>query len=419
MKGRMSGKQKIACVCVLAIAVLTIASGLRNVCTEDVDSASYRLMAEGRMSEVVAPYTKRVLNPFFIRAVASAYTYGYRFLYGSRERGNEENLQERTSASTREQAAVAVSVFWLFLALVFFVELLSTRLSCLQILVLGVNPVFALSVFHTWLPDLPALALLLATLLALDKKRTGIALACLFGAILARDAILLFAALWMILACIGKRKREAFGVLLTSLAACVTVAWLSKEGQGNIHGVGGVTYMLMKVAANGLVNFAGVVVWSNIYSETLSHFYPGAPIWKIALPPFLQFGNIREIGIYSFHPQKCLSTFIVLIFLFGCLVPISVKRGVSFLRKDRAIQLWHDVRNNRLFFPVLCALTGTFFLLLTPFVGRTIIRYAGYAWPLFWLCAAPEAERSGVFRKTWFRVCQLTLPWLALAAVTM
>jgi hypothetical protein len=362
----------------LGIALGVLIQGIPK--EPDVDSVSYQLMAAGRMDQVVDPYSTRVLHPFAVRALAG--------LMG----GDESEV-------LREQAFLWLACGSLLLFVWMLSMLAREKQSLISQLALFISPSLCLFFINRYLPDLFVNALVGLLFVLLFRGRFGWALLVLFLLQLARESTYLLTFAWLISAFLSQKDmRYAATAVLVTLFGMVSVAYLSREAQPNIHGLSTIQYLASKVVANGLVNIFGITPWSDTYALRLPHYYPDPPLWKMTLSSAVALGGVKEIGIYSFDghlPLKLLCTGVTTV---GILPLLFFRTRIAeyrkqFLRWPLAIQV--------------ALFSGLLYLLLAPFSGRSIERLFGYAWPLWcfvlpWVLATQKFKYATVLEKRSF-----------------
>jgi hypothetical protein len=186
------------------------------------------------------------------------------------------------------------------------------------------------------------------------------------------------------------------------------VSMLTQSARPNIHEMGGVSYLVLKVVSNSAANLLGITLWSDTYAQTLPHFYPEQPVWKMALPAVLSPGSISEIGIYRFEPWLPLRTLVMMLTTFG-LLPFCLFyfRGAG-VSKLKELPMGVGIA-------LVC---GICFWLLGPLTGRSVDRLIGYGWPAFWVAvpviaaSLPKAYLINPRQAAWFWSGHLLLSWL-------
>ena len=361
----------------IAFAVVVIASVAVVPRVEDVDSSSYRMMVQGERA--CRPYASRILHPSVVRGMSAAGV----------------------------SMPVAFAASSIASAVVFYVLLL-VRLRQIRpvwmVFLLLVSPLWWMWIGNIYIQDMFAAAL--AAILfwsvnmvscATDGKpacrKVGLPLVALvlFLLQLTRETSAVFALALAVLAWRERDKLLAVVSIVAMVVGMALVAWVSTDAAPNTNELGGFAYMACKALANGVRNFTGMIPWNDGYATHLACYYPDPPLWKCTLPAFLQWGNVHEIGIYAFLPELIAMTIAVWLFFFpGALLLLWRLCREGRLKKSLAhggfARLPLDVR--------LAIVSGCIFWVTAPFCGTSLMRYAGYAWPLFWIALPHLAMRQ-------------------------
>lgn len=390
------------------LVVVAVGLCIRGVPKEpDVDSSSYRRMAEGHMSQVVRPYANRVLHPLVVWGVEEVLKCRSSKVRKSGEttanganRANENNFETSELQNFRTDpetfAFWIVAVASLVIALAALADL-TPRLSAIPFAILVACPTLCLYGVNIYLQDLFALALTTLFFWALSAKRVVLSLLLLFLLQTTRESTVVIAAALVVTAAFSRQWRWMLGVCVALAAGTVFVATVSRDALPNIHAMSGPVYLLTKVVANGAENFLGITVWSDTYARQLPHFYPTPPVWQMEVPTWMPLGGMRSIGIFSIDCWRPLEVAVILLSAFGVLPTMLYRRGVDLLsisaesrsvvgsgwriRIEEVVRVW----GTQPLTVQIAVLAGAVFLLLSPFTGRTVERYIGYSWPLFWL----------------------------------
>ena len=352
---------------VVAFAVVAWVTVLAIPRTEDIDSSSYRAMVCG--GEVCRPYASRVLHPAVVRCLM-------------------------TAGVGQDKAFAAVNIMS---AVVFYVLVLvlmqPLRFSSVVFLLLT-SPLWWVWGGSLYIQDMfaamLAAALFITVRVEASSAREGVycgrrGLFCIGMLILlmqlTRESSAVFALALAVLAWCERDRRLAIVSVAAMITGMAIVAWVSRDAQPNVNELDGLTYLACKAIANGLRNIAGLIPWNDGYATRLACYYPDPPLWKYTLPTFLQRGNVHEIGIYTFLPETIVITFGVWLLYFpGILLFLGKLRREWQIRTffyDGFMHLPLDVK--------LAFVSGGIFWILVPFCGTSLLRYAGYAWPLFWI----------------------------------
>ena len=329
----------------------------------DVDSFSYQAMAEGRMQEVVRPYSNRVLHPLVVRW---------------------------TGGSFELVSVVTLVLFFVALTKLLGVigEFYEKDQSCnalyneiVQSACLVCVPFFCSYIVEIYLSDLFVMMLTAWFFWFLHKERMGWCLLTLFLMQIARESTVVVAFAFLFVALIRLRWKLSICIVSVFICALAVVSFVSRESPGNIHSMGGFVYMGTKVIASALANLLGVTVWSDTYAQILPHYYPNPPMWQMNVPSWLPLGEMKTVGIYALDVLRPVEVFAIIASSFGIL-PVLLLRQVRFRLKVKKLK-W--VFDREIPFSVMVAFfVGCIFFLLAPVSGRSLSRLVGYAWPLFW-----------------------------------
>ena len=360
----------------IAFAAAVVASVAVVPRAEDVDSSSYRMMARGESA--CRPYANRVLHPATVRGLSAA--------------------------GVPMSAAFAATT--IASALVFYALLLA-RMRRIRptwkVFALLVSPLWWVWGGNFYIQDMVAAAFAAILFCATDmascaaggkfpyRRKTGLCLVALslFLLQLTRESSVVFAMTLAVLAWRGKDRRLALASVAAMVAGMAVVAWASRNASPNTNELGGFAYMVCKVVANGVRNFTGMIPWNDGYAARLAFYYPDPPLWKCTLPTFMQWGNVHEIGVYSFKPGTIAVTLATWLLYFPGALPLLAR-----LRGEGRLSVFVCGGFARLPLDVRLALVaGGAFWILAPFSGTSLMRLVGYAWPLFWI-ALPHLDEK-------------------------
>ena len=246
-------------------------------------------------------------------------------------------------------------------------------------ILLLVSPLWFFWGGNPYIQDVPVAAFGVFFFHALLGGQMWLALAWLALMMLTRESSVVVAAALCFSAICGRRWRLAVGTALVTAGAMAFSAWLGRESPGSISGMGSFSYMVTKTVAAGSYNLLGIHFWTDVHAVKLPHFYPAAPVWSMALPAWIHFGNVRQIGIYSFDPLHVINTLVLWVLP---LVPPALILSIS--RRWTSLKLLLSPRRLPLAVQV-AALAGFLFWLSQPFAGYSPWRYLGYVWPFVWI----------------------------------
>ena len=267
--------------------VLALAAGvaLFGIPYEPVpDSGHYIHMAGGQMQLAPKPFANRILHPFVAQGLVQTTGCGVDLAF----------------------AMLAIAAFCLLVTAISC--LTPESLSGVEMAALLASPLL-FNLFRNWyLPDLWHAAWLAFFLLALHRRWFVSSLAILFILQISRESTVLLALVVVLLAVVQRRWKYAIGAGIAVALGILVVRHFTKSAQPNIHHMNDLAYLVAKVPANTLANLLGVIPWTDSYQQQMPEFYPGAPLWKMAVPHGLPSGGIHEIGIYRIDPQQPLRT---------------------------------------------------------------------------------------------------------------
>jgi hypothetical protein len=333
-----------------AIGFLILAAGWIHWGSFDFDSGWYYKMASGGSTQIEKPYANRLLYPFFARIISRATGLD---LYDS------------------FRLASLFSVFLLTLAVVF--TLRAEASNPLLALPLLFTP-YLLDIFqHCYMPDLFHTALLGFFFLTLIRQKLWPAWCLLLILLfLTRESTILVSLILILAAFLRSKRINVIRVIVAAAAGLALSAALTRSAQSNVHQVGNVLYMALKVPFNFSLNFLGFKVWLNTLKDIEQ------PLFQVALPAWLHIGAVTEIGLCPWQPTYPLRTLLAWLTTFG-LAPTFIAFTLSKHRKAilKASSFW----------TITVVLYGLVSFIIGPLLGPAVVRLIGYGWPAFWLGA--------------------------------
>jgi hypothetical protein len=364
---RDKGSSVVIALCVLIVGLLTLvchdsipvtlrdSQGHRSIPYQEIpDSSKYEDIAEGRISTIESPFTKRLLYPFVAGHLA------------------------RT---------VQIPLSSAFLALNSAALLLLAFCLAASLRKMGANPWFAffclltplpLEALHSaCLPDLCHMALVALFLLLVLYEREKCAFIVLLMAFMTRENTLLLCLFTGGIGLWRRRKNLVYGSLIVLIAGSAFGSWAVRRGLPNTHHWPEFLYLAVRVPHDFLSNVLGIVLQTNVHTV-----YPPQFIWKI--PPGLQMGLDREIQL-SFVWHLPVQTLVVFVSLFGC-GPLVVSK---LLKKSVPFKNWAPPMQIVFAYGLVSYLLGTS-------LGANTTRLIGYGWPLFWLGLPYLWAKSGL-----------------------
>jgi len=372
------------------LVLLTLSLIFVHLTPVDADSEWYFLSADGHRAAVIKPFSSRVLHPAAVRLLAktAGLSIGAAFL-----------------AMGAALSAGFVAVNYL---------LLEQEANGRMVLPWLCLPAIIELLRQYFLPDLPHAAELAVFFLLLSRRWFIASLFALFVAQVTRESTVLLAVIAAFVFWRGSKRAMAAATLLACGAGIVVASVAGSGGRGNVHALGTIPYLALKVPFNLAKNVFGVDLWAN----TLG----GQPSFSIGLPSWLHVGAIRRIGFASFTPMRPLKTFQYALNAFG-LAPAVL-----------ATQFWRRWRNGAARpaagkslppWLTIALYYGTASFLIAPCLGASVTRLLCYAWPAFVLAApaviwrrraAANLDLGAVPRFRLFVAVHILVPWLQCAA---
>ncbi|MDP3725366.1 MAG: hypothetical protein Q8R20_02775 [Nanoarchaeota archaeon] len=340
------------------------------------DSSWYMAMAEGRIGEVIEPYSARFLHTFLAGWLANHFSLGVAF-------------------SFLLVAVISLLGFFLINGVILKKAVRSPLLLASFFLL----PYFVLILRRNIQPDALNIFLTALFFLFLFYKKESASFLILFLLFLNRETTILLGLVLIVTYWLRRKKLLAATALIVVLISMGTSGFISGIGQPNTHNVSTSVFMLLKFAYHSVVNVLGLRLWVSGYDFC-------APIFKLILPPFNFLGTIKEAGFCGFDPSLPLKTLIALLSTFG-IAPVVFAR--IFLKEGRKIfarlPVWTSV----------AITSGILHYLISVPAGTGIQRIVGYGWPVF-LLATPflAAKFFEIDRKCIIKLLsvQLFVAWL-------
>lgn len=334
----------------IAILENLLGPGLRAIFTQP-DASWYVNIAKGDIAKTLQPFVWRQLAPLISRAMV--------FLFH-----------------------VSVTTAFLWQGAVSLVALLAVVAILLVRRAPGVFLLTAIAGLALWaslflglmLPDLLNATLLACLLLLLDRRHYMAASMMLFPMFLSRESTVL--ALLCLLAAGWKdfKRRDLAVAVLASLAGRWTVGVLTAASLSNREQVNPLIYLVGKIPWNFALNI-GLPLWSNKQPE-----YCAAPHGLLAV----HIGGVTAIGFCPFQPSLPLLTLRIALGVFGLLPLLFIvlwRKGLPAVKTESPLMRF-------------CLFYGIASFLLAPFIGHSLERLFGYAWPLFVIYVPSVAMRN-------------------------
>tara|TARA_Y100000310_G_scaffold297489_1_gene330547 strand:- start:10515 stop:11381 length:867 start_codon:yes stop_codon:yes gene_type:complete len=248
------------------------------------DSRWYVLLAEGRINEVIEPFSSRILHPAIAGWIDA-------FL--------PLNIGE---------SFFVLGIISLFLFLILN-SLIIRKItpSPLLIIPLIFIPYLIEVSREFFIPDIFYIFLVSIFFFALYHKKEGISLGILFLLFFARESTILLGLVMLAISLIRKKKKLFIGTLIVIAVSMFISAQLAAPSLSNIHNVGGSAYTVLKLSYNFFNNFFGIKLWASTLAGNCE------PVLKVALPEWSLFGSIQEAGVCKWNPSAPLHSLAALL----------------------------------------------------------------------------------------------------------
>jgi len=336
---------------ILLSAIIVIISW-QDIPYNSTDSHWYIQLAQGQNDEVVKPFSYRVLHPYLVGTVS------------------------RLFGLSLDTSFLIIGVISLLVLCV------TTTLSIIQItpkplfVILLLFSCFLYYMFRDYyLPDLFHAALLSIFFFLLITDKLWFALVILPFLQITRESTILLSIITILVSFYKRKFKFAFVALLVIVFGIIISSFYGNLGQPNIHDANTLIYAGLKVFYNFAKNILGVVLWTDTLASQPGLF-PADPLFTFKLPEWLPAGSMEMAGIYSFDPIFPISTFVLLLTLFG-LAPVFLMLAI--------IQKKKNILYDSPAWVLILVVYGLIAFLLGPMLGASVQRLIGYGWPLFWI----------------------------------
>lgn len=319
------------------------------------DSEWYIDLATGNYQNVGKPFINRVVYPFIARMVVLS------------------------SGVDTKHAFLALNIVSLLILLgaLFFIIKPYIPIKALYIPIIFTPVLFDLYQNYC-LPELFYAALLGIFFVLLGHGKLWGSLVLLFLLFLTRENTIILSFCTIIICFYKRQIKYAASVIVVSVAAMAAISFISHYGQPNIHRLPEILYLTLKVPINFISNFTGIIMWTNTLSlsEISAHTFRNEPLIQIALPQWLRFGEVTNIGIYGFDIFRPLNTFLGLLTCFGIL-PVLL---LSVIRRN-----YQHILNESPVWLLIALSYGIISYLFGTSIGSDVTRLIAYGWPAFWI----------------------------------
>lgn len=344
MRSLLIGPRSVPLSLVVAVGVTVacLAAVLPDLPFHSEDSGWYLTMATGTGDPVPVPFSHRILHTGLAGAL------------------------HRHGGLSPDMAFLSVALAALVCGLGCIAWLAgSSGPTPAAVAVLTVSWLAAATLRDATLPDALNLALIGVTLVAAARNR-WLVLPWLLLAVANRETSAVLALAFAATAWREGDRRFAGAALLVAVASPALVH--AAAGTPNVHGLGGLSYLVLKFPFNLARNLLGVELWVN----TLDYCTPRA---VVELPVFLRAGAVQAVGICGWNAVRPLTLLAAWLGLFGVMPgwPWGSRRRIA--AAWPGAPLW--VRAGFAYGIVLAA--------AAPAAGTSLMRLVGYGWPAFWL----------------------------------
>lgn len=314
------------------------------------DAEWYIAIANGHINEVIKPFSGRFLQPFLAGQLGSVF------------------------GISIDQSffilAILSLVLFLFINAVLLKKILPSFLLMIPVFLI---PYFATMLKAFFLPDLFYAFLIALFFLLLSYEMEVMSLILLFPLFLTRESTVLLGAVLLAISLLRSKRLFAAAVFAVMVISIFTTQSIADLGLPNVHNLGNLSYLVLKVPYNLLNNLFGARLWVNTLPNNCN------PLFVSDLPMGLSIGSINKVGFCGFFPFSPLSTLLTFLTVFGVaplvlfylLVP---KLKVAFNK----LPLWL----------VVAIMYGLACYFVSVFATGAVQKFMGYGWPAF-LLAVP------------------------------
>ena len=341
----------------LVSVVVVIIAWLDSPYHFDVDSQHYIEIAEGRIYNVIKPFSNRILHPIVAGTIAKVAHFSTELSF----------------------LTIGILALVVLLTAVFLVTKASSSRPTVIIAFL-LTP-FLVGLFQQYyLPDMFHAAILGLFFLCLGRNKLWWTLALLFLLYITRESTILLSLTVALISVYKRWWRTLLGIIIVTCLGITVSTYASSLGQPNIHATSDLVYMLGKIPYNFLKNIFGIVLWTNTMAANSPTTFPNTPLLTVAVPSWLPFGAIHNVGFYTFAPLYPFSTVNTLLTTFGAL-PVLVLLDLARFRRN--------MFNSHNASPIIMAalMYGLLSFFVGTSIGASVSRLVGYGWPAFWIAS--------------------------------
>jgi hypothetical protein len=360
---------------ILFAAVVGVAA--LDLPTVSFDSPQYIALAEGRLANVVAPFSDRVLGPFLSALLHSAFGLSI-------------------AAAFSAISLIGAALFGIGIHFIHRKYKISPYIWLPAVLAV---PWVIGAIRDAYLPDI--LVMGLTSLFLLYFRNDNLFLAGVVAAlsILARETGLILVFLAVCFAAYQRRWPFAAVLAVLSLAAFIVLKQVA-QATTNVHAMDSLLYMALKIPVNFLRNVMGVEFWTN----DMTWCNPPIVTVPVGHAVSAYFGKITAIGVCAPNVMMPIANTALALSTFGVLPGITI----ALMSQSRR----HLTKDSWL---LLVVLYGGIMFILGLCTGASVYRLVTYAWPLF-IFGTPILWKANFedepFDPVSLIVVQLGLSWL-------
>lgn len=317
------------------------------------DSDWYVKMADGKFSDIIKPFSERILHPFLVGALSSL-----------------GGVDIHTSFLTIGLASLFIFIF--------IILLISQKAN--KNIFIAFPFIFSPFIFilfkDYYLPDIFYGALISVFFYFLFKENFLISVIVLFFLALSRLEMTILLALPLFIFSIVKFKKTiAIAIVFLLIFASIILSYFGSLGKPNMHNLPDAVYVAVKFPVNFLKNVFGINLWTNTFSGLTGTCIPKS---VLILPSWLQYGSVKSVGICGFSLSRPFKTLSIMISIFG-LAPLIIFLFIikNFKKIFSFNSLWISV----------AVIYSALVFIIGPGGGTGVSRIVGYAWPAFLLVA--------------------------------
>jgi hypothetical protein len=193
------------------------------------------------------------------------------------------------------------------------------------------------------------------------------------------------------------RKFFAGALMMIGYLVGYLIVHFAASGAHNVHQTPEIIFMFMKMPANFLRNWLGVLLWTNGYA------WCEQPVFTISFPGTFHLGVITKVGFCAPSIVAPLAAAASYVTIFGVLPAVLVS-----VLKTRGVPAgkWREEWWATSF------VYGAVMFLLATFVGNPVDRDVGFAWPLFLIALPTICSEMLTWRVAVLNVCAAWGPLL-------